>query len=151
MGDILIEVEKKLKKYGQEHLLNGYSKLDEVKQKKLIEQIQNIDFNLINSLYESTKKQINLGDSIIEPIQYYDKYKLNEEYKELETIGERAIREGQLAVVTMAGGQGTRLGHKGPKGTYDIGLESHKSLFELLSDSIKESEKKYNILGFPWL
>ena len=56
MGDILIEVEKKLKKYGQEHLLNGYSKLDEVKQKKLIEQIQNIDFNLINSLYESTNK-----------------------------------------------------------------------------------------------
>ena len=32
MEDILIEVEKKLKKYGQEHLLNGYSKLDEVKE-----------------------------------------------------------------------------------------------------------------------
>lgn len=149
MEDIIIEVEKKLKKYGQEHLLNGYSKLDEVKQKKLIEQIQNIDFNLINSLYENTKKERDLGNSIIEPIQYYDKYKLNEEYKELEEIGEKAIKEGQLAVVTMAGGQGTRLGHKGPKGTYDIGLESHKSLFELLSDSIKESQKKYNV-SIPW-
>lgn len=149
MEDILNEVTWKLKKYGQEHLLNGYSKLDETKQKRLLEQLNNIDFNLINSLYENTKKDMDLGNSKIEPIEYYDKYKLNEEYKELETIGEKAIREGQLAVVTMAGGQGTRLGHNGPKGTYDIGLESHKSLFELLSDSIKESEKKYNV-SIPW-
>ncbi|MCI8655111.1 MAG: UDPGP type 1 family protein [Clostridia bacterium] len=149
MDDILKEVEWKLKKYGQEHLLNRYEELDEAKQKRLLEQINNIDFNLINSLYENTKKEISLGESKIEPIQYYDKYKLNEEYKEVETIGEKAIKEGQLAVVTMAGGQGTRLGHNGPKGTYDIGLDSHKSLFELLGDSIKDSEKKYNIT-IPW-
>ncbi len=149
MNDILNEITWKLKKYGQEHLLNGYINLDETKQKKLLEQLNKIDFNLINCLYENTKKEIDLGNSKIEPIEYYDKYKLNEEYKELESIGEKAIREGQLAVVTMAGGQGTRLGHSGPKGTYDIGLESHKSLFELLSDSIKESEKKYNV-SIPW-
>lgn len=149
MENTLIEVERKLKKYGQEHLLNGYSKLDETKQKRLLEQINNIDFNLINSLYENTKKKMHTDGSVIEPIQYYDKYKLNEQYKELEAIGEKAIKEGQLAVVTMAGGQGTRLGCNGPKGTYDIGLESHKSLFELLSDSIKDSEKKYNV-SIPW-
>lgn len=40
---------------------------------------------------------------------------------------------------------GTRLGHTGPKGTYDIGLESHKSIFELLLDTIKEASKKYNV------
>ncbi len=149
MNDILNEITWKLKKYGQEHLLNGYINLDETKQKKLLEQLNKIDFNLINCLYENTKKEIDLGNSKIEPIEYYDKYKLNEEYKELESIGEKAIREGQLAVVTMAGGQGTRLGHSGPKGTYDIGLGSHKSLFELLSDSIKESERKYNV-SIPW-
>ncbi len=49
----------------------------------------------------------------------------------------------------MAGGQGTRLGHKGPKGTFDIGLDSHKSLFELLSDSLKEQGKKYGVV-IPW-
>lgn len=149
MRDTLNDVAIKLKKYGQEHLLNRYDRLDEIKQKKLLEQINNIDFNLINSLYENTKKVIDLGGSKIEPIQYFDKYKLNEEYKEIELTGEKAIREGQLAVVTMAGGQGTRLGHEGPKGTYDIGLESHKSLFELLSDTIKDSEKKYNV-KIPW-
>lgn len=49
----------------------------------------------------------------------------------------------------MAGGQGTRLGHSGPKGTYDIGLDSHKSLFELLADGIKEEAKKYDVT-IPW-
>ena len=49
----------------------------------------------------------------------------------------------------MAGGQGTRLGHNGPKGTYDIGLNSHKSLFELLSDHLKEEGKKCDVM-IPW-
>ena len=42
----------------------------------------------------------------------------------------------------MAGGQGTRLGHNGPKGTYDIGLDSHKPIFEILCDTLKTAEKK---------
>ena len=143
------EIKWKLKKYGQEHLLNGYDKLDENKKQQLLEQLDKIDYSLINSLYNNIKKEVDLTNSKIEPIQYFDKYKLNEKYKEFENIGEKAIKEGKLAVVTMAGGQGTRLGHNGPKGTYDIGLDSHKSLFELLSDTLKENEKKYNVI-IPW-
>ncbi len=149
MLSTLDEIKWKLKKYGQEHLLNGYDKLDENKKEQLLEQLDQIDYNLINSLYANSKKELSLGNSKIEPIKYFDKYKLNEEYKELENIGETAIRDGKLAVVTMAGGQGTRLGHKGPKGTYDIGLDSHKSLFEILSDTLKENENKYNVI-IPW-
>ena len=82
-------------------------------------------------------------------MEYLDKYKLNGEYKYFEAIGKQAIKEGKLAAVTRAGGQGTRLGHEGPKGTYDIGLDSHKSLFELLSDGLKEEGKKYGVT-IPW-
>ena len=141
----LEEIKHTLKKYNQEHLLNFYEKLDEQKQQKLLDQIENIDFELINSLYNKTKKENRNEDAKIEPIDFIDKYKLNENYKHYEEIGEKAIRAGKLAVVTMAGGQGTRLGHKGPKGTFDIGLESHKSLFELLLDYIKEQNTKYNV------
>ena len=143
------EIKYTLKKYGQEHLLNFYDSLDERTQNKLLDQIENIDFELISSLYNKTKKQINNEDANIEPIDFIDKYKLNEDYKYYEQIGEKAIRAGKLAVVTMAGGQGTRLGHNGPKGTYDIGLDSHKSLFELLLDYIKEQNAKYNV-QIPW-
>ena len=130
MEENLETIRKTLKKYSQEHLLNEYERLDEIKQKQLLEQIENTDFELINSLYNNTKKEIEqTPDSKIAPIEYLDKDKLNGYYRSFQETGEKAIRAGKLAAVTMAGGQGTRLGHQGPKGTFDIGLESHKSLF----------------------
>lgn len=149
MDKNLEEIKFILKKYNQEHLLNGYERLEEKKQKELIKQLSNIDFELINSLYANTRKEDTNNNDKIEPMEYLDKYKLNEKYKYYEEIGKKAIKEGKLAAVTMAGGQGTRLGHKGPKGTYDIGLESHKSLFELLCDYLKEEGKKYGVT-IPW-
>ncbi len=145
----LEEIKRNLKKYGQEHLLNGYEKLDEIKKKQLIEQLENIDYQLINGLYNNIKKETEMPNGQISPIEYLDKEKLYDEYDVYKTIGEKAIKNRKLAAVTMAGGQGTRLGHNGPKGTYDIGLDSHKSLFELLSDTLKEQGKKYGVV-IPW-
>ena len=42
----------------------------------------------------------------------------------------------------MAGGQGTRLGHSGPKGTFKLGLKEDKSIFEILIDSLKKANEK---------
>ena len=149
MDKALEEAKAILKKYNQEHLLDGYEKLEEKKQKQLLDQIMSIDFELIKSLYNNTKKENETNNDKIEPMEYLDKYKLNDKYKYYENIGKQAIKEGKLAAVTMAGGQGTRLGHNGPKGTYDIGLDSHKSLFELLSDYLKEEGKRYGVT-IPW-
>lgn len=143
------EITALLKKYNQEQLLNGYENLDEQKQKKLLNQIENIDFELMNHLYLTTKGDLKSQEDIITPMEYLDKNKLYDDYKYYDNIGKKAIEEGRLAAVTMAGGQGTRLGHTGPKGTFDIGLSSHKSLFELLSDSLKEAGKRYDVT-IPW-
>lgn len=143
------ELQSILKKYGQEHLLDHYERLDDMHKKELIKQIESIDFELLNNLYYHTKKEKKQGEDKITPIEYLDKYKLYDDYKHYDNIGKKAIKEGKLAAVTMAGGQGTRLGHSGPKGTYDIGLDSHKSLFELLCDSLKEKGKKYGVT-IPW-
>lgn len=143
------EIKAVLKKYGQEHLLNNFENLDEAHKKELLKEIKGINFELVTNLYDSTKKEKKNTKDEITPIDYLDKFKLGDKYKYYENIGKKAIKEGELAVVTMAGGQGTRLGHNGPKGTYDIGLDSHKSLFELLSDGIKEEAKKYGVT-IPW-
>ena len=59
------------------------------------------------------------------------------------------MREGKFAAVTMAGGQGTRLGHNGPKGTYDIGLSDHMSLFEIQCMRLKKKKEELGV-NIPW-
>ena len=149
MDDKIESIKKVLKKHGQEHLVEYYERASQENKKQLLKQIEKLDFDLISDLYNSTKSKNKYNEDKITPIEYLDKYKLYDDYKYYENIGEKAIKEGKLAAVTMAGGQGTRLGHDGPKGTYDIGLESHKSLFELLADYLKEQEKKYGVT-IPW-
>ena len=76
----------------------------------------------------------------------------NKQRQEAEKIGENIIRNNQYAVVTMAGGQGTRLGWKGPKGTYklDIG-ENGKYIFEILAESMKKSKDLYNVFTYWYI
>ena len=151
MDEKLKQVEQILKKYGQEQLLDGYNRLPGEKEKQdFLNSILTVDFNQIEKLFASCKESKDFSNSKIEPIDFVDKSKLSkEDYEKYEKIGSKKIKEGKLAVVTMAGGQGTRLGHTGPKGTYDLGLDTHKSIFEILCDTLKEAREKYKV-DIPW-
>lgn len=139
-----------LKEYDQEQLLTCYDKLIEQDREELLNQILKINFKQIKELYESTQKPCNFKDCKIEPLSYIDKEKMSKEDKDkYEKKGIKAIKEGKYAVVTMAGGQGTRLGHNGPKGTYELQVGEKKPLFTLLSETIKQAQKKYNA-AIPW-
>ncbi len=140
-----------LKQYKQEHIINLLNKLEEKQKEELIEQINNIDFHQIMELYENTKKEIEIKENKIESVAYLDKEKLTKSDKErFDELGERAIVSGQYAVVTMAGGQGTRLGHTGPKGTFKLDVYGKgKYLFEILAENLKEANKKFNTI-IPW-
>lgn len=145
------KAKKILEQYNQTHLLSQYEKLDNEKKEYLLNQIVNINFEQVNKLYEQTKKEIKSETEKIEPISYIEKDKLsNEEKDKYFKLGADEIKEGKLAVVTMAGGQGTRLGHDGPKGTYILDIKpSPKSLFEILCDNLKDAKVKYNVT-IPW-
>ena len=140
-----------LKKYNQEHIIKLLKKLDEDKKEELIEQINTIDFHQISELYNNTKKEIKFKESKIEPLKYLDKEKLTAEQKEeFDNLGEQSIRNGEYAVVTMAGGQGTRLGHTGPKGTFKLDVYGKgKYLFEILTENLKEANQEYGVT-IPW-
>ncbi|KAL1895569.1 UDP-N-acetylglucosamine pyrophosphorylase [Ceratocystis pirilliformis] len=72
--------------------------------------------------------------------------------------GLNLIASNKVAVVLMAGGQGTRLGSSAPKGCFDIGLPSKKSLFQIQGERIhrveqlaaQESGKSADSVTVPW-
>ena len=142
-----------LKKYNQEQLLLNYEKFNNEEKEILLNQILSIDFELINKLFKEInieEKNNNEEKEIIEPISFIDKNLLNnEEKKYYEEIGIKEIKAGKLAAVTMAGGQGTRLGHDGPKGTFMLDINPKKSLFQILCESLKEKNEKYGVI-IPW-
>ncbi len=99
-----------LKTYNQNHVIKLLNQLKGKQREELIEQINKIDFHQIMELYDSTKKEIEIRENKIENIAYLDKAKLSKEkIEELDALGECVIRKGEYAVVTMAGGQGSRL------------------------------------------
>lgn len=137
-----------LAKNNQEHLLTYIENANEEQRKKLINQIENIDFEKLNKLYKISTEQKLISENKIEHINYTDKYKLSKnEYERLANIGKNTIENNQYAVVTMAGGQGTRLGHKGPKGTFLLNVSPKPMyLFEILATNLIKENKKYNVV-----
>ncbi len=153
MNEKFLKAKELTEKYGQEHLLAFYSELDDASKESLLDQILSIDFDLMNGLYEQAKAEMEGGTEIkgeITPIGCVEKKNLSEEeLARYDEKGRQIMKEGGFAAVTMAGGQGTRLGHNGPKGTYNIGLESNMSLFEIQAMRLKKKKEELGV-NIPW-
>ena len=57
--------------------------------------------------------------------------------------GEAALRAGRVAAFTVAGGQGTRLGYDGPKGTFPVTPVRRHSLFQVFAEKILAAGSRY--------
>lgn len=147
------ENEEKLLKYNQNHILELLSNLNSKEKQALEEQILNLDFDHIFKLYSQTKikKEINIQE--ISPIKYVDKERIeNKEKERIQKIGEQIIKNNQYAVITMAGGQGTRLGFNGPKGTFQLDFGEYKKyIFEILAENLKKSKILYGVLPYWYI
>lgn len=116
------------------HLLKHKQQLSKTELDSLLNEIEHIDFEQIHSIYNNRLSTSKKTTEAIKPIEATELSQ--EEEKELFRIGIESIKKNEVAVVLMAGGQGTRLGFDGPKGTFDIGLPSGKSLFHLQADKL---------------
>ncbi len=140
-----------LKQYGQDHIIRYMDTLNTEEKENLESQILKIDFHQLTELYSNAKRPIEIKENKIDVINYIDKQKIsNSKKQELADIGANIVSTGKYAVVTMAGGQGSRLEHNGPKGTFKLDVYGKgKYLFEILVDNLKEANKKYQVI-IPW-
>ncbi len=145
----LIELEKKCRAAGQEQLLRFRDELDEAGRETLAVQLEALDFETLGELiddYVLRRPAVALPDDL-GPAPFYPlKARSAEEaelYARARARGEELLRDGKVAALTVAGGQGTRLGFDGPKGTYPIGPVSGKSLFQYFAESIRRAGDKY--------
>lgn len=148
--DTYQEALTKVQQFGQEHLLRYYDEISEAEQKALVDSILNIDFAQMRKLYEMAKKGEVSEEGVLTPIPVTEKSNVSEAVRaSWESFGMKILAGGYFAAVTMAGGQGTRLGHNGPKGTYDIGLERGASLFQIQCDRLQRRSRACG-RSIPW-
>jgi UDP-N-acetylglucosamine pyrophosphorylase len=142
--NIIEDAKDVLIKYNQPKIMQIFNLLAKDQQEHLAKEILETNFSDITELYKNKDKNVKNIDNI-EPIEFVDKNKINELQKaELSKIGENIIKSNQYAVVTMAGGQGTRLGWKGPKGTFKLNIgQDGKYIFEIFVDTLKQANKIY--------
>ena len=154
---------------GQGHVFSFWDTLSADEQSSLLAQLSAFDPERVNEIYKAALKADEdakhaspdavepLPSDVTESIVGGDA-KTEERVAEYRAKGLREIAEGRVAVLLMAGGQGTRLGSSDPKGCYDIGLPSHKSLFQLQAERIrrlqtvaeKETGKKEGSVKIRW-
>ena len=124
-----------LAKHDQTQLLRFYDVLDEAGKNKLLSGIESIDWTFESALKDGgaamQKKDINPIDGL----KIADIAKRRAYFEEL---GVKAIQEGKVAAVLLAGGMGTRLGVDGPKGCYNIGETRDLYIFEQQMENLKE-------------
>lgn len=151
MMDKLTKVKQILKEYKQENLLYFYNELSDEEKEILLNQILTIDFENIFSLYHNSMILKEVKKEELSPLPHFEKEAFSEEEISFySSIGESIISSGSFAVITMSGGQGSRLGYKGPKGTYPLDLEPEKkSLFQIMCEDLKRTNERYNIT-LPW-
>lgn len=145
------KVKEILQQYNQNHIVRYLENSNDEIKEKIIEQVLKIDFEELKELYNKVFEEIYVDLEELQPIVGLKPNKLpQEELKQIEEIGIEIIKNNKFAVATMAGGQGTRLGHPRAKGTYKIEFEnSDKYLFEIIVDTLKRANQEYNVT-IPW-
>lgn len=127
-----------LDKCGQLHLLEGCADLGEEQQEQLLGQLKAINFEYVSHIFKSSMAAADTPAAPAAPVADVAtlKGRTPDECAAWRSAGLKLIGEGKLAVLLLAGGQGTRLGSSAPKGCYNIGLPSKKSLFQLQAERL---------------
>jgi UDP-N-acetylglucosamine/UDP-N-acetylgalactosamine diphosphorylase len=146
------DIAEKLKRHKQDHILRIAEGLPAGALAKLESQLEIIDFEEMDKLiagYVLRKPDTSVDKSKIHPAPYYPAKAHDaaqaELYKKAASKGAELVGAGKVALLTVAGGQGTRLGFDAPKGLYPITPVKGKTFFQYFSEETLALKRKHGI------
>ena len=125
-----------LQKHNQSQLLQYYDELSAEEQLRLLKQIEYTNFNIVKNIEISQSGSGN--GKITPPANTVSIEEAARRRIQFETVGLNMLAEGKVGAVLLAGGQGSRLGYDGPKGTFNIGVTRELSIFEQLMRNVSD-------------
>lgn len=145
----------KLATVDQQHVLTFWQELSDTQQADLLGDLQQLPSPAaIHELVKTYVQNYQLpAVGHLEPAPYYPAtpdINLAGQYADAIKLGVRLIQEGKVAALTVAGGQGTRLGFAGPKGLFQISPVKNKPLFQIFAESIRGTELRYGAAPICW-
>ncbi len=135
-------------KHGQEHLFDSWGARPADMKKKLLADLASLDFSRLDELLARLREPASgrVNHDLV-PAPYIPRSAPDAAAREM---GEDLIRRGKTAVLTVAGGQGSRLGFDGPKGMFPISPIRKQTLFALHAEKLLAARRWYGA-QIPWL
>lgn len=141
------ELQSILDQYDQTHLVQFWEELNADQQSQLADQIRGIDFELLKSLNQGEYTEHDWASlaakAELPPAITSEQLKSGDEFEAAVKAGEQAIAAGQVAMILVAGGQGSRLGFEHPKGMFPIGPISDHSLYQIIMEKAKARASQF--------
>ena len=128
------EATKVLEEHGQSHIMKGFDDLSLKEQEHLLEQVEAIDWDVLALIGQEAVEE----EKTYEPLNAVKIAEIDKRREEFTEEGIKAIREGKLGAVLLAGGMGTRLGLDKPKGELNVGINRELCIFNCLINNLLE-------------
>jgi UDP-N-acetylglucosamine/UDP-N-acetylgalactosamine diphosphorylase len=133
------DLRRRLHECGQEHVLAFWDRLGDSERQALLSQLQALDLGELRQLYALREQHFPLpARERITPIA-----RTAEAAHSSHALAEAAWRKGEVAVLIVAGGLGSRLGFEQPKGLFPIGPVTNKSLFQIHAEKVLALSRRY--------
>ncbi|MEM9413777.1 MAG: UTP--glucose-1-phosphate uridylyltransferase, partial [Planctomycetota bacterium] len=151
MKDQLIDasnIQQILRDHHQGHILRYWDRLGELEQKQLAQQIESIDFKQLGELIDGDHTETDWGaiasQAELPPAIALEDFRDGEQCEQAKQSGELAISNGQVAMILVAGGQGSRLGFDHPKGMFPIGPISERTLYQMIIEKTLARARQFD-------
>lgn len=135
------DLRQRLQQYGQEHVLAAWDQMSLEERRELAGQLAVLDFEELRQL--AARRDETSPLPAIERIQPAPIVRSGQDEPAARARGEEALRRGEVAVLLVAGGQGSRLGFEHPKGMFPIGPVTNKTLFQIHAEKVLALRRRY--------